>query len=295
MIPIFPEFKPLGLDDRAAVEEVVHAFPPYSDFSFTNLYAWNAQVSFLNGNLVVRYIDCVRKEPFVSFIGNHRLAEAAAQLLESAKSQSSSAFLHRIPECMANALAKEGFTVTADESAHDYVYAVAHIASLHEWVGHSVRRRVRHFAAQYPNYTVRHAPLHVIDAHEFRALFALWTKRKGLASPQDSHEYVAFERFLQLTNANIEVVGLYLDTRLIGFSAFELLPGGTALVHFSKADNALHGGIYAVIYWEEAKILHAKGIKFYNWEQDLGLSQLRESKRKYQPSHLLKKFTVHRQ
>ncbi|MGA9396241.1 MAG: hypothetical protein WCA83_14480 [Azonexus sp.] len=44
MIPDFPEFKPLELTDRAAIEAVVHAFPPYSDFSFTNLYAWNAQV-----------------------------------------------------------------------------------------------------------------------------------------------------------------------------------------------------------------------------------------------------------
>ncbi len=292
MIPDFPELKPLQLSDRTAVEAVVHSFPPYSDFSFTNLYAWDAQVSFLHGNLVVRYIDCVRGTPFVTFIGRHRLAETAMQMLNLAKAQCSPAVLHRVPESTANALAEAGFAVEADDAAKDYIYEVDHIAVMHEWKGHSARRRIRQFSAQHPDYTVRHAPLHAIDADEFRALFALWSNRKGHKSPQASYEYHAFERFLRLTNPRIETVGLYVGARLVGFSSFELLPGGTAVVHFSKADNALHGGICAVLYWEEAKLLQAKGVRHYNWEQDLGLPELQQSKKKYKPCHFLKKFTV---
>lgn len=291
-LPAFPDFKPVELADRAAIEAVVHTFPPYSDFSFTNLYAWDAQVSSLHGNLVVRYIDCVRGIPFVTLIGHHRLAEAAMQLIDSAKTQCCPGILHRVPESTARALAEAGFTVTADETAQDYVYAVDHIASMHEWAGHSVRRRIRQFLVRHPNYTVRHAPLHAVDANELRALFALWAKRKGYASLQGNHEYHAFERFLHLTDPNIVTVRLYVGGHLVGFSAFELLPGGTAVVHFSKADNAFHGGACAVLYWEEAKLLHAEGVRYYNWEQDLGLPELQQSKRKYQPCHFLKKFTV---
>jgi hypothetical protein len=83
--PCLPEFKPLELADRAAVEAVVHSFPPYSDFSFTNLYAWEAQVSSLHGNLAVRFADYISGAPFFSFIGRHRVAETAMQLLDLAK------------------------------------------------------------------------------------------------------------------------------------------------------------------------------------------------------------------
>ncbi|MDO8958566.1 MAG: phosphatidylglycerol lysyltransferase domain-containing protein [Rhodocyclaceae bacterium] len=292
MIPAFPEFKPLELSDRAAVEAVVHSFPPYSDFNFTNLYAWDRQVSSLHGNLAVRNSNYGSEAPFFTFIGRRRLAETAIQLVDLAKAQSSSAVLRLIPECVARALAEAGFVVTADDAANDYVYAVDHIAGMHEWTGHSIRRRIRQFSARHPNYSVRHAPLHTIDTDEFRALFKLWAARKGNHSPQSSHEYRAFERFLRLKDANIETVGLYVDARLVGFSSFELLSGGMALAHFSKADNAFHGGICNVLYWEEAKRLQTRGVKHYNWEQDLGLKGLQQSKKKYRPCHFLKKFTV---
>ena len=133
------------------VEAVVHAFPPYSDFSFTNLYAWNAQVSSLHGNLVVRFTDYVRESTVLAFIGRHRLAETAMQLLGMAKAQYHPAVLRLIPACAAHALAEAGFAVTEDDAAADYVYAVEHIANMPEWVGHSVRRRIRQFAAKHPD------------------------------------------------------------------------------------------------------------------------------------------------
>lgn len=292
MIPLFPDFKPLDVVDRAAVETVVHAFPPYAEFSFTSLYAWNAQVSSLHGNLVVRLTDNVSGVPFLSFIGRHRLAETATQLLNLARAQCRSALLRVIPEHVAHALAEAGFTLTADDAATDYVFAVEHIAGMHEWTGHSARRRIRQFSAHHPEYNVRHAPLHAIDADEFRALFALWAARKGLPLPQDSHEYPAFDRFLRSADPRIETVGLYVDTRLIGFSSFERLPGDMAIVHFSKADHAFHGGACNVLFWEEAKLLRASGVTHYNWGTDLGLQHLRQSKKKYTPCNFLKTFTV---
>jgi hypothetical protein len=296
VIPTFPEFKPLELSDRAAVEAVVHSFPPYSDFNFTNLYAWDThgamRLSRLYGNLVVQFIDYVSETPFFTFIGRQRLAETTTQLLELAKAQWRSAFLRFVPESVAHSLAEAGFVVTADEAASDYVYAVDHIANMHGWVGRSARRRIRQFAARHPDYAIRHAPLHAIDADEFRALFALWAERKGSTYPNAGNEYHAFERFLRLKDDNIETVGLYTDARLVGFSSFELLPGGSAIVHFSKTDHAFHRGLCDVLYWEEAKLLQARGVRHYNWEQDLGLPGLQQSKKKYEPCHYLKKFTV---
>jgi hypothetical protein len=57
-----------------------------------------------------------------------------------------------------------------------------------------------------------------------------------------------------------------------------------AIVHFSKADYAFHGGVCAVLFWEEARLLQARGVKHYNWGQDLGLQGLRLSKKKTSPA-----------
>jgi len=293
VIPVFPDFKPLELADRAAVEAVVHAFPPDSDFSFVNLYVWNAQVSSLHGNLAVRLTDYVSGTPYLTFIGRHNLAESASQLLDLAKAQCGSALLRLLPENVAHSLEETGLSLTADDAATDYIFAVEHVAGMHEWTGHSFRRRIHQFVARYPDYTIRHAPLHAVDPNEFRALFALWAARKGYASPQASYEYPAFERFLCSGDLRIETIGLYVDARLVGFSSFELLPGGTATVHFSKADNAFHGGICNVLYWEEARLLQTLGVTHYNWGPDLGLLSLRQAKKKYKPCRFQRKFTVH--
>lgn len=240
----------------------------------------------------MRLADYVSGHPFYSFIGRHRLADTAAQLLDLTMRQCRTDVLRIVPACAAQALANDGFALTADEAATDYVFDVDHVAGMHEWTGHGIRRRIRQFAKRYPDYAVRHAPLHAVDADEFRALFALWAERKGYDSPQASHEYPAFERFLKSADPRVETIGLYVGTRLVGFSSFELLPGEMAIVHFSKADHALHGGICDVLYWEEAKLLKTRGVRHYNWEQDLGLQGLQQSKKKYQPSRFLKKFTV---
>ena len=61
MITQFPDFKPLELFDKKYIETFTVQFPPYSDFNFTSIWAWNTndkfQISNLNGNLVVLFYD----------------------------------------------------------------------------------------------------------------------------------------------------------------------------------------------------------------------------------------------
>jgi len=42
------------------------------------------------------------------------------------------------------------------------------------------------------------------------------------------------------------------------------------------------------------KHLQEHGIKYFNFEQDLGIANLRKAKRKYKPPFYLKKFIVER-
>jgi len=292
MIPLFPKFKQLELTDRMVIEAVVRCSPPDSDINFANLYAWNAQVSMLHGNIVVQLADYLSKVPFLTFIGSHNLVGTARELINLAKAKCYFAALRLIPENVAHVLVSSNFGVTEDGATNDYVYSIQQVASMHECAERSVRKRIIKFCSQHPNYTVRHKPLRAIAADEFRALFARWGERKGYEPQLASHEYQAFERHLQLTDLNIETIGIYVDACLVGFSTFELTSGNTAMIHFSKTDNGFHSGIGNVLCWEEARLLQAVGITHSNWGPDLGLMGLRQYKMKYRPCHFLKKYIV---
>ncbi len=43
MLPKFPNFKKIELSDRKDVENITSRFPPYSDFNFSSLWAWDLE------------------------------------------------------------------------------------------------------------------------------------------------------------------------------------------------------------------------------------------------------------
>lgn len=85
-IPRFPIFKSLTISDRLAVEKLLEPFPPYSDFNFTSLWAWDTSeermISELNGNLVVRFTDYGTNAPFLSFLGVNKTIDTANMLFD---------------------------------------------------------------------------------------------------------------------------------------------------------------------------------------------------------------------
>ena len=85
MIPKFPNFKKLELTDKKEVEKITFKFPPYSDFNFTNMWSWNLKnemgLSILNDNLVVKFIDYVNGQPFLSFLGDNLVNETVRELI----------------------------------------------------------------------------------------------------------------------------------------------------------------------------------------------------------------------
>ena len=123
-------------------------------------------------------------------------------------------------------------------------------------------------------------------------MFKRWASNKKIINHFEMNEYKSFERLLKIKDENIIITSLYVKDVLIGFTITEKEEGDYAMSHFAKADISYHPSVYDVLNWEEAKILKKQGIKYYNWEQDLGIKGLRDSKLKYKPSFFLKQFTV---
>ena len=106
------------------------------------------------------------------------------------------------------------------------------------------------------------------------------------------HELEAVRRlFSQNIDKNFIGIGIrYLDA-LIGFIILEMLPRNHSIGHFWKCDTRF-GGIYQFLKQESARLLMERGVQFLNFEQDLGIPNLRQAQMNFRPSSFLKKYRV---
>lgn len=298
MIPEFPQFKKLELTDKNDIEGFTSKFPPYSDFNFASMWSWDIKeemrFSSLNGNLVVRFTDYLSGKNFLSFIGENKISETASELILFSQKNYQISFLRLIPEETTNILPTSMFTIEPDRDSYDYIYSISDLANMSSWSKNSSGRRIRKFLKSNHNYILKNLSIEEISKDEYREMFKKWAQNKNISNHFELNEYKAFERFLQINNKNIKFTSLYVNNILVGFTAYEILSNDFAISHFAKADIGYINEISDVLNWEEAKLLNKKGIKYFNWEQDLGLPGLRYSKEKYKHTFFLKKFIVNR-
>lgn len=296
MIPEFPNFKKLELSDKKDIERFTSSFPPHSDFNFFSIWSWDIhhkmRISKLNENLVVLFNDYVSGENFLSFMGNKKIIGTTAELISFSRKHYHKDFLKLIPEEIILNYKGSRFTARADRDYYDYIYLTEHLANMKNWTQNTCARKIRKFIRMHPNHTVKVLSAKSISKNEYKKLFERWSKNKGSQEVFELNEYKAFERFLKINDKNIKFISVYVDKILAGFSAYEILSKNYAIAHFSKADAKNYPAVFEFLNWEEAKFFHARGIKYLNWEQDLGISSLRYSKEKYGPCFLFRKFVV---
>lgn len=296
MIPTFPKFKKLELTDKEEVEKITSKFSPYSDFNFVSMWSWDIKgemrISQLNNNLVVLLTDYLTGKPFFSFLGDNKISETIFELILFSKKNFQVNLLKLIPEEVVAGLKKTEFQILPDLDSHDYIYSVDKLCNMHKWSKHKSSKGIEKFLELHSDYLVKISAMGEIQKNECKKMFKKWATNKNIDDHFGLNEYKAFERFLEIKDENIEIVSLYKDNQLIGFSAYEIISRDYAVSHFAKADKKHHSAIYDILNWEEAKLLSERGVKYYNWEQDLGIENLRKSKISYCPVNFLKKYKV---
>lgn len=302
MIPEFPEFKKLELSDREEVQKFTSNFPPYSDFNFSNMWAWDLDeemgLSMLNGNLVVKFSDYVNGEPFFSFLGDNMVNETAKELLNFSEKNYKIGNLKLIPEFIVNLLDKSEFQIEHDINSNDYIYLLEDLANMNKWSGTTSSKNIRGFCKLYDDYTVEVEGISEVLKNgyigDYVDLFERWARSKNLENFAGLREYKAFERFLRINEDCIKVLSFRETRILVGFTMYEIFSDMYAISHFAKTDYFFNGKATDILNWEEAKMLHSQGVKYFNWEQDLGIEGLRKSKLKYKPIFFLNKYFVGR-
>ena len=297
--PIFPEFSDIHITSQATLHSSTHRYLPYSDFNFISLWSYNtendARFSFLHDNLVICFRDYVSNQPFYTFLGDNRVTGTIRTLLKKSQEEGMEPVLKLIPESnlVKTATEHNDFTIQEDRDSFDYILSVEEVLQLEGKKYETKRHHLKNFSKSHPGCHV--SQLNMNDPatqKEMLEIFAEWVSGKGKKEGDAKHELSALTRFLTVQSAfNTICVGVFAQTRLIGFAVSELLSHGYSIGHFKKARLG-YRGINDLLVVETAKIVHERGQKYMNIEQDLGIEGLRNFKTSWRPITMLKKYTI---
>jgi hypothetical protein len=246
MLPIFPRFKKLEVDDKKDVDEIIKKFPPYSDYNFVSLWSYNTEddiiLSKLNGNLVMRFRDYITNEPFYTFIGDNQINDTIERIQELAIREGLSPVLKLIPEHnIMNQihLLEEKYSIVEDIDNFDYIVPIEEIKLLKGARYNRKLRSVHKFMREHPDYSIveldlknPHVKAQLID------VFNVWAKNRHKLVEDTKHELIAINRLLENSHHFILFgIGIMKNNRLIAFSISELTHNKHIIGHFMKADT----------------------------------------------------------
>jgi len=300
-LPRFPEFRKLQLSDHALLQRYTGAFAPYSDFNFACLWSWDLegriQVSDLNGNLVVHFANFLYGEEFYSLLGTHSVNQAAAALIDHAERQRLVPCLQLVPEIVARELDPATFSVVENADHTDYILSTERLSTYQGPAFASKRNEVRKFSRRFPQ--SRFTILDLANASvrdQARQLFRRWSEQKeSVPGDEATREFQAFERGLAIAEClPLFAAGVFVDQVMAAISVSEIVDHANAITHFEKVDIANFPGLTAFVNQQVAGALAARGIRYINIEQDLGIAGLRTSKQSYSPCNYLRKYSVAR-
>ena len=293
-IPEFPKFKKLEITDQKEVDAYTATFPPYSDFEFASLWAWDfkneIELCWHNKNLVVKFTDYVTGQPFFSFLGETNVNETAEALINLSIFEKYDSKLMLVPQTSVEKLDSTKYQIEESRDHFDYIFELKRFIDFSGGKLKSRRNFLNGFLNKHPNYSMR--LLDLKEKNSYQDIIELcnrWGENRGGQIPNETK---ALKRFLDSADSYPYVIpSVWIDEKLVAFCIVILIPGSCANGLFAKADTSYHG-IYTLLMHEIAKELIKRNYTHLNHEQDLGIESLRQSKKAFDPIYFLKKFNI---
>jgi len=249
----------------------------------------------LNDNLVVHFTDYTTREPFLSFVGSNKADDTVIRLIDFAQTSNISNVLRYITEDAAKSIHSSELRLEEDRANYEYIYQVHNLANAKGGKLKSKRQYARRFIHTYPDAHFVQIKLPSKSHHlKIVKLLNRWSENKITdgKSCDLSLESQAISRLLESSDHHQAVLsGVCLNDELIAFSIDEVIHHNHAIAHFIKADRS-YKGVSEYLNENIARSLLDKGIKYWNWQQDLNIEGLRVAKLGYLPEMFLKKFNV---
>ena len=293
--PLYPDFKPLSLEDREQITSYFRRNPPVtSELTFTNLLIWRHHYHFqwcrsADTLLIVGQTD--DGPPFgLPPIGEGDLSPAFTQLFDYLARQAQGPEIRRVPELLAKSYVSTlPLEVIPDPANSDYVYLTESLINLRGRKYHRKRNHLKQFRKSY-SYRYQSLASDLIEA--CLNLEEQWCRlRSCVENPALLNEEMAIREAL-LHFDKLDCLGgvILVDEKVVAFSLGEQLNSDTAVIHLEKA-NPEFTGSYAVINQEFCQDAWS-GFAYINREQDLGESGLRQAKLSYYPDHMSNKVIL---
>jgi hypothetical protein len=293
--PQFPEFKPLGLEDRDILQRLLWDYQPEtSELTFTNLFIWREFYHF-SWCLERDWLLIISDSPGGSWalppIGPPPSAAVCRKLLQwPGINWTTVPSIDRADTRLATELAQSaGFLISPRRDHFDYVYRSEDLMQLPGAKYQAKRNHIHQFQRSHP---IAYESLQDKHLAACLDLAAAWCTLKSCDEDLGLQgEWDAVRAGLR-NYQELNLVGgvILVEDRVEAFTVGELLNQATAVVHLEKANPAVPG-IYAVINQEFCRHSWSK-VPLINREQDLGLPGLRMAKMSYHPQRLVEKFRI---
>jgi len=282
--PVYPEFKPVGLEDQGVFKEHLDREPSgVCEMNFANIFIWkdseHPRWTLLNGNLCVLVEPDFEPPYFLPPAGGDRVPETIEACLRHAPR------LSRVHEEFIRRHGS-GFRVEEDPDNFDYIYRVEDLAELKGKRYDGKRNRIRKFESTCPH---EYTALTRGDVPGCVRLLEDWFEGKAngdlymMAEKKAIVQALAsFER-LGLRGGVVKVGG-----RVEAFTMGMRLTDDIAVIQIEIANPGLAG----LAQWVNREFVRREwtAFEFINREQDMGIEGLRKAKLSYQPDRLIKKY-----
>ena len=297
MHPEFPQFRPIQLEDRDFIQEILWKYQPQtSELTFTNLFIWHLHYGlqwaiYRDWLLVLCTLDA---NSFYALqpIGPPSRLEVARMLLQwlREKKGEEEPRIERADQRLISEINDaKNLLIEPIRDHFDYVYRSEDLIQLAGRKYHSKRNHISKFLNSY-SYT--YAPLNEDHLDACLELTEGWCQLRRCEDDLNLlGEWEAVREALVNFRA-LKVQGgvILIDNKVEAFALGELLNNQTAVVHIEKANPEIPS-LYTVINQQFCENSW-QDVPYVNREQDLGEPGLRKAKLSYYPDHLVEKFRI---
>ncbi len=296
---MIPNFHSITLEERLIFTRFLSLNEmQVSELTFTNLFMWRNHYNFrfavYNELLCIIAIGSSIVKPFAFFpIGqftNEQLSETIDALENFFLSRNCNLRLAKVSETqigILEALNPENVTITDDRDNYDYLYLTKDLISLKGKKYHDKRNHISRFQQ---GHSYKYIPLTEELMIDGKMLLERWYAGKNnelsiFAEKDANFQLLDNFRALGCKGALLQVDGVFQ-----ALSVGEMLNANTAVIHLEKASREIPG-LYAMVNQQFCEQEWQNAL-YINREQDLGIDGLKQAKQSYNPTTLIKKYTV---
>jgi hypothetical protein len=186
-----------------------------------------------------------------------------------------------------------------DEDYADYIYDCAEQAACSGGKFEDMRRQTRLYFKQYGMHTKIKVDAtisnSILTKESVMHLFDDWLDFGTDGTEDPGAEAHALSVFFDKKNrkffGELVIIRVLYQNKLVAFSVCEIIDDEHAINHFHKTNLNLSGISYYTFY-SMMELLHQKGIRYLNFQEDVGIPGLRSFKHKMRPAIIDKRYLI---